>query len=247
MFAFMEIINQAVKDKYTSQYETMDSQWRYLGGKQKSANLLKLCKNLKIENYVDVGSGDGSVIDFLEKAGFSENMYALEISESGVERIKARQLNSLKEIKLFNGYTIPYSDKQFSLSSCCHVLEHVEHPRTLLREIARVSDYQYFEIPIDFSFFVDNKIKHYLDYGHINIYTPSLFKFLLKSEGFEIIDEDFWFTSDELLKFQFKSNSSKYWKQKLKNFIVSLTPYKKIKPSAYSVLCKNTGTGLQIL
>ncbi len=247
MFAIMESINQSVKEKYAAQYETMDNQWRYLGGKQKSSNILKLCKNIKIDSHIDVGAGDGSVIDFLDKANFSNNMYALEISESGIKKIQERNLQSLKEIKLFDGYTIPHKDKSFTLATCSHVIEHVEHPRTLLREIARISEYQYFEVPIDFSFFVDKKIKHYLDYGHINIYTPSLFKFLLKSEGYEVIDEDFLFTSDEILKFQFKNKPMKYWKQKFKNFIVSLTPYQKIKPSAYSVLCRHSGGGLQIL
>ena len=174
-------------------------------------------------------------------------MYALEISESGIKKIEERKLQTLKEIKLFDGYTIPHKDKSFTLATCSHVIEHVEHPRTLLREIARISEYQYFEVPIDFSFFVDKKIKHYLNYGHINIYTPSLFKFLLKSEGYEVINEDFLFTSDEILKFQFKNKTIKYWKQKLKNFIVSLTPYKKIKPSAYAVLCRHSGKTLEIL
>jgi ubiquinone/menaquinone biosynthesis C-methylase UbiE len=243
----MQQYSENVKDKYASQYETMDNEWRHLGGKQKSSNILKLCRNLKPKNVLDVGSGDGAVLEFLDKANFCNEMYSIEISDSGIERIKERNLATLKEVKLFDGYSIPYKDKDFSLSLCSHVVEHVEHPRTLLREIARVSEYQFFEVPIDFSFFVDTKIKHYLDYGHINIYTPALFKFLLKSEGFEIIDEEFLFTSDELIKFQFKNDPMKYWKQKIKNILVSLTPYKKIKPSAYAVLCKHSGKKLEIL
>lgn len=243
----MQQYSENVKAKYASQYESMDSRWRFLGGKQKSGNIIKLCKSLNADNIIDVGSGDGAVIDFLDKADFCPNIYSIEISESGIEKIKQRNMKSLKEVKLFDGYKIPFSDKQFKLSLCSHVVEHVEHPRTLLREIARVSEYQFFEVPIDFSFFVDKKIKHYLDYGHINIYTPSLFKFLLKSEGYEIINEDFLFTSDELIKFQFKNSPFKYWKQRFKNFLVSLTPYKKIKPSAYTVLCKHSGQNLEIL
>jgi ubiquinone/menaquinone biosynthesis C-methylase UbiE len=182
----------------------------------------------------------------LDKRNFTNNLSSLEISDSGIAAITARNLGSLKEVKKFDGYKIPYEDKSFELATCSHVIEHVEHPRLLLREIARVSEYQYFEVPIDFSFFVDEKIKHYLDYGHINIYTPALFKFLLKSEGFEILDERFLFTSDELIEFQFKNNLKRKYMQKLKNFIVSLSPYKKIKPNAYSVLCKQNGNKLSI-
>jgi ubiquinone/menaquinone biosynthesis C-methylase UbiE len=153
---------------------------------------------------------------------------------------------SLKEVNKFDGYKIPYSDKSFDLAMCSHVLEHVEHPRLLLREIARVSNYQFFEVPIDFSFFVDKKIQHYLDYGHINIFTPALFKFLLKSEGFEVISEDFVFITKDQIRFAYKGKPLKIAVQILKNFIINLTPYRKVKPSAYTVLCKHDGKGLNI-
>lgn len=242
----MQEYSDNVIAKYASQYESMDSEWRQLGGKQKSGNIIRLCKSLGAESVVDVGSGDGAVIDFLDKNNFCPNIYSLEISESGIQKIKSRNLKTLREVKLFDGYTIPFNAKQFKLSLCSHVIEHVEHPRTLLREIGRISEFQFFEIPIDFSFFVDKKTKHFLDYGHINIYTPSLFKFLLKSEGFEIISEEFLFTNDDIIKFQFKNEPLKYWKQKIKNKLVSLTPYRKIKPNAYAVLCKHSGKKLDI-
>lgn len=243
----MENVKTSLKEKYSAQYESMDEQWRYLGGKQKSSNIIKLCSKLKPKSMIDVGSGNGAVIDFLDKANFCPEIYSIEISESGIEKIRSRRLNALKEVKLFDGYKIPYPDKQFELATCSHVVEHVEHPRTLLREIARVSNYQYFEVPIDFSFFVDKKIHHYLDYGHINIYTPALFKFLLKSEGYEVLAEDFLFNSDELLRFQFRNQPMKYLIQKLKDTIVGMTPYKRIKPGAYAVLCKHSGKHLEIL
>jgi ubiquinone/menaquinone biosynthesis C-methylase UbiE len=205
-----------------------------------------LCAKLSSKKTLDIGSGDGAVLSWLDKRKFTDNLSSLEISDSGIAAITARNLASLKEVKKFDGYHIPYDEKSFELATCSHVIEHVEHPRLLLREIARVSDFQYFEVPIDFSFFVDEKIKHYLDYGHINIYTPALFKFLLKSEGFEVIDERFLFTSDELIEFQFKNNFKRKMMQKIKNLIVSITPYNKIKPNAYSVLCKHNGNNLSI-
>ena len=77
----------------------------------------------------------------------------------------------------------------FNMVYCSHVIEHVEHPRILLREIGRVSEFQVFEIPLDYSCDVNKKVQHFISYGHINIFTPALFKFLLLSEGFEIISE----------------------------------------------------------
>lgn len=242
----MKDVSENVQSTYDNQYKNSDAQWRNMGGRQKAGNIIRLCSALKAKSVVDIGSGDGAVLSFLDKENFSDNISSLEISDSGIEKIKARQMKSLKEVSKFDGYKIPYNDKNFDLAMCSHVLEHVEHPRLLLREIARVSNHQFFEVPIDFSFFVDKKIKHYLDYGHINIFTPALFKFLLKSEGFEVISEEFVFITPDQVRFAYKGKPLKIAVQLLKNFIINLSPYRKVKPSAYTVLCKHDGKGLNI-
>ena len=231
---------------YDAQYETMDIEWREKNGYYKAKNIEEICKGRDFKNTLDVGSGDGSVLYWMDKSGFITGLYSLEISNSGIERIKKRSIKSLKEVKKFNGYSIPYPDKNFELVTCSHVMEHVEHPRLLLREIGRVSDFQCFEIPIDFSFFVDKKLNHFLAYGHVNIFTPSLFKFLLKSEGFDIIKEKFLFYPKETRKMVYK-NPRTYWVNSLKNFVVESIPFlRKIKPNAYIVLCKKNKENLAI-
>ncbi|MCC6818931.1 MAG: class I SAM-dependent methyltransferase [Bacteroidia bacterium] len=245
-FVLMKDVSENVQNTYDNQYKNSDAEWRRLGGLQKSGNIIKLCSKLNAKNMLDVGSGDGAVLSFLDKNNFCPKIDSLEISDSGIERIKSLNLKHLNAVTKFDGYNIPFQDKSFELATCSHVLEHVEHPRLLLREIARVSQYQFFEIPIDFSFFVDNKMKHYLDYGHINIFTPALFKFLLKSEGFQVLDEEFIFLSNDLIRFAYKGNTSKILAQKIKNFLISSSPYRKVKPSAYTVLCQHDGQGLKI-
>lgn len=238
-------LSSSIQNVYDQQYVNSDAQWREIGARQKADDIIKLCQKFNFKKVLDVGAGDGAVLKELDSRGFTENLHAVEISGSGIEKINERQLKSLREVKLFDGYTIPYEDKTFPLATCSHVIEHVEHPRLLLREIARVSEYQFFEVPIDFSMFVDRKIDHFLSYGHINIYTPALFKFLLKSEGFEVIDELFLFFSDEVVSFLMKD-----WKQRLvyktKAFLLENSPLRKVKPNAYAVLCKHTGAGVKI-
>jgi ubiquinone/menaquinone biosynthesis C-methylase UbiE len=234
-------VSSEVKEKYSVQYQNADTQWRMLGAIPKAQNIIDLCAKYRFKTMLDVGSGDGAVLAQLDTQKFIKNVSSVEISESGIQKIKERGLASLTEIKLFDGYVIPYSPKEFELATCSHVIEHVEHPRLLLREIARVSDYQLFEVPIDFSFFVDEKIQQFLDYGHINIYTPALFKFLLKSEGFEVIDERFTFLSDEVLRYQ-KKSLLKRLIFGTKKIVMGIFPViKKVKPSNYTVLCKHTG------
>jgi hypothetical protein len=69
-----------------------------------------------------------------------------------------------------------------------------------------VAGHQVFEIPLDYAPDVDRKCKHHQSYGHINIFTPSTFKFLLKSEGFEILEERYTTTPPEVLRFNWYKN-----------------------------------------
>ncbi|WP_428663690.1 class I SAM-dependent methyltransferase [Runella sp.] len=238
-------LSSSIQTVYDQQYVNSDAQWREIGARQKADDIIKLCQKYNFKKVLDVGAGDGAVLKELDSREFTENLHAVEISGSGIEKINQRQLKSLREVKLFDGYTIPYEDKAFPLATCSHVIEHVEHPRLLLREIARVAEYQFFEVPIDFSMFVDRKIEHFLSYGHINIFTPALFKFLLKSEGFEVIDELFLFFSDEVVSYLMKD-----WKQRLvyktKAFLLENSPLRQVKPNAYAVLCRHKGEGVKI-
>lgn len=239
------LVSSAVQQAYRSQYTSSDHSWRDLGGRQKAENIRRLCQEHLFSCVLDVGSGDGAVLEWLDRWQVFPAIQSLEISESGAASIRERKLASVQDVRLFDGYHIPHGDKAFPLATCSHVIEHVEHPRLLLREIARVSTHQFFEIPIDFSLFVDRRVQHFLDYGHINIFTPSLFKFLLKTEGFEILDEQYVFYDTEVIR-RYSPNRLTYWSRWLKTQIIRAVPVlRKTKPNAYAVLCRHR-EGLRI-
>ncbi|NOH01019.1 MAG: class I SAM-dependent methyltransferase [Chloroflexi bacterium] len=200
------INHSSIQTAYDEQYTDQMTEWREIGGKYKAANILKVCGDHKFNKVVEYGAGEGSILKYLDSSGTFSELYALELSETGISQILKRNLPRLKEVKKFNGYETPYTDKEFDLAYCSHVIEHVEYPRLLLREIRRISHFQVFEIPLDYSNDVDSKIKYFLSYGHINIFTPSLFKFLLKSEGYEIISEHFSHTSVEVIRLNWYKN-----------------------------------------
>jgi ubiquinone/menaquinone biosynthesis C-methylase UbiE len=203
-------VAETLQSAYDEQYTDAVTEWREVGGKYKAENILNLCKNQRFAKVLECGAGEGSILKFLDAADVFQELYAIEISASGVSQILKRNLRKVKDVKKFNGYEIPYSDKEFDMAFCSHVLEHVEHPRILLRELKRVSNYQVFEVPLDYSSSVDQKVGHCLSYGHINIYTPSLFKFLIKSEGYEIVAELLTHTPMEVIRYgKYKNNGLK--------------------------------------
>lgn len=197
----MAIVTDNIADAYNDFYTGKEVEWRMLGAKAKAKNIIEVCKDIQPKKILEVGAGDGSILHYLNDSNFGEELYALEIAESGVSIIENRNLSKVKEVKSFDGYSIPYGDNSFDLVILAHVLEHVEHERVLLRELKRVAKFLVIEVPLDYRFGVDNRMKHFLDYGHINMYTPTLVRFLLKSEGFAIIADKTSLTPVETIKF----------------------------------------------
>ncbi|MCU0468841.1 MAG: class I SAM-dependent methyltransferase [Arcicella sp.] len=182
-------VNHNLQEAYKNQYSFESAVWRGLGAKQKFQNILKITSGKYFNKVLEVGAGDGSVLQLLSENNFAQELYAVEISESGVTQINAKNIDSLKSVQLFNGYVLPFEDKSFDLVILTHVLEHVEHERILLREIHRVSRQLLIEVPKDYRFGAEQKLAHFLSYGHINLYTPTSLKFLLMTENFKIQQE----------------------------------------------------------
>lgn len=235
---------------YNDQYLSENQEWRRIGAITKARNIIDLfpddLRNIKV---LDLGSGDGSVIKILseDKKLSKVLLYSLEISESGIEKIKGKSVTNLVECKKFDGYNIPYEDDFFDVLLCSHVIEHVENPRILLREIKRVSKFQILEIPIDFSFKCDEKVNHFLSYGHINIFSPQLFNFLLLSEGFIIDQKLNRFYSNQTYDMVYIGKTFKRLIRHIRKFIWSCIPLLMVyKPDTYTVLSRSGGKGLEI-
>jgi ubiquinone/menaquinone biosynthesis C-methylase UbiE len=244
---------------YDAQYASGASLWRETGAKYKALNIQQVTKGKKFAQILEVGAGDGAVLANLERLHIATSLSAVEISSSGVQTIQQRNLQTLQDLQLFDGYKLPYPDQSFEAVVCTHVIEHVEHPRLLLREIKRVSKYQIFEVPIDFSWQVDKKVAHFLGYGHINIFTPATFRFLLLSEGFEILQDlhttisyELWQLEAGIQKENMKQKPMQYYAwyamRTLKRWVWSVLPtqQRNKKPNAYTVFCQASKENIKI-
>jgi ubiquinone/menaquinone biosynthesis C-methylase UbiE len=252
-------VSPALAGAYDEQYAEELAGWREIGGKYKARNIVEVCRGRQFRKVLDCGAGEGSILKFLDAAAAFDELYAIEISESGIERIRGRDLPRLREARKFDGYEIPYPDDCFDMAYCSHVIEHVEHPRILLRELGRVSRFQVFEVPLDYSVGVDRRTRDFLSYGHINIYTPSLFRFLLNSEGFEILADKLSYAAAEVERYNWYRNL-KLKPSLVRELLLRLDPlrrlvrriqkgragYEEYHFSAYTCLATRAG-GLRIL
>ncbi|MFQ5417605.1 MAG: class I SAM-dependent methyltransferase [Myxococcota bacterium] len=162
-----------------------ESEWCRLSASDKAANVLRLCRDVDHASILDVGAGEGSVTARLAELGFGERHCAIELSQSGVDAIRGRGIESLEDCRVFDGERIPYADASFDLAVLSHVVEHALHPRKLLCEAGRVARHVFVEVPLEHhlrlprDFVAD-------DLGHINAYSPVTIRRLVQSCGFEV-------------------------------------------------------------
>jgi len=213
-------VNQSLKNNYDSYYAG-ETEWRRLGALDKVNNIISLCKRHSPQKILEIGAGDGSILQCLSEQKFGENLYALEISQSGVETILGRKIDRLKECQLFDGYTLPYQDQQFDLVILSHVVEHLEYPRRILYEAARVAKYVFVEVPCEDNFslsheFVANKV------GHINFYSPKIIRRLLQTVGFEVLTQKVTNPSYDI--YQYSYNKKAILRYLPKELLLRITP-----------------------
>src|SRR5690349_15730792 len=92
-----------VIEAYNDFYTGKEIEWRMLGAKAKAQNLIDVCRGLNPSKVLEVGAGDGSILHYLNEWNFADELYALEISGSGVAFIEQRKLPKLKEVNSFDG------------------------------------------------------------------------------------------------------------------------------------------------
>ncbi len=190
-------VTSNLQTAYEQQYQGQQGKWRQVGARQKALNIIELAGELRPRKVLEVGAGDGSILWWLSQMDFAPQMYAVEIAESALQLIGQKAIPQLQKAVSFDGYSIPFPDNFFDLVILSHVLEHVEFERRLLREIRRVSRHCVIEVPKDYRPDVDKKVAHFLSYGHINVYTPSSLRFLLRTENYRIRKQKVGIYSEE--------------------------------------------------
>jgi SAM-dependent methyltransferase len=172
----------ALRSFYDGYYTDAVATKRIIAAVQ-SVDHLQAMAGDKLGSLLDVGSGEGAVLAEINRRGLATSMDAVEISASGIERINARKLPNLRSVQSFDGYKLPFPDKAFDTAIAIHVLEHVEHERLFLRELARVAKQVFIEVPLEHTFRLKRSIAMGKPFGHINHYTNDRFLSVLETSG----------------------------------------------------------------
>ena len=184
-----DLLGDSYKSLYSDYYQnkSQTAYKREISALQSTDTIIEILNQASIKRLIDVGAGDGSVLNNLFMKTVAQELHAVEISESGVNAIAAKNILPIGNLHLFDGYKIPYSDKFFNLAISVQVLEHVEHERLFLKEIKRVSESVFIEVPLEYGFKIKRSIESGKKYGHINFYTIDTLKSMMDSSGMKVI------------------------------------------------------------
>jgi SAM-dependent methyltransferase len=181
-------VNEKLVQNYADYYEddTALIEWRRMGGIDKCKNIIRLCGNLQHANILEIGCGDGAILERLAHLRFGSQFAGLEISPSAVRQVQEKKIPNC-QVQLFDGYDLPFPEKSFDLAILSHVLEHVEYPRRLIHDAAKVAKTVFIEVPLEDNWrmshdFVFDRV------GHINFYNPRTIRSLVQSCGMTVLD-----------------------------------------------------------
>lgn len=223
----------AAIDQYTEYYGEVElAKWRELGPRDKAANVMKLWSTVSPETYptiVDIGCGDGAVIHELDRLGWGRSYVGFEVSQSGLAC--ARQQRHVKPAYFaqYDEAHLPVLQKSFDLAILRHVLEHVEAPRSLLREAARVARHVFVEVPLELN---PRTLCNYswTKVGHTNFYNPLLIRHLVQSTGMRVLAERVTCPSLEVISFRRPGVAG------ILHYTVKAAPIKVVPDLAYRML-----------
>jgi SAM-dependent methyltransferase len=179
------MIGQDVRERYEAYYGSVElGEWRRLGAIDKAANVLELSRGLQVRSLLDVGCGDGALIARLVELRFAIAYHGVDISSSAIAIARAKAVRAAV-FESFDGEVLPFAPGSFDLAVLSHVVEHLEHPRVLLRETRRVARRVIVEVPCE------HTVRLPWDYtpdpvGHINFYTPKTIRRLVQSCGLTV-------------------------------------------------------------
>lgn len=134
--SFEEIWDQVPPDYYQKGVKRNILQWIWHSNKLRNVagSIREVKKNPK--NILDVGSASGWFLHELKKKFANTDCTGIDVYKKAIDYGKERYSN----IELLKGdaHKIPFKDASFEVIVCCEVLEHVENPEAVIKEMKRV-------------------------------------------------------------------------------------------------------------
>lgn len=146
---------------------------------------LKELKKLDIKSVLDVGCGEGFILNKLRKENIGSLWEGIDYSKDAIEI--GKKIHPYLNLKQESIYDSKYRDNSFDLVICTEVLEHLEDPSKALKEVLKISKkFVLLSVPNEPLFLLSNFTQWGKDIGHINHWSFFGFeKFVKENAGVE--------------------------------------------------------------
>lgn len=160
--------------------------------RRKMAKIIRSCEN-RPRSYVDVGCGDGRFLRILEKLGVPRcGLYGLELNQGVVNGLREEGYTGVFCERVEDTDNIP--EGGIDLVTMFHVIEHVDNPGAVVRQISRwLSPGGVFALETPNLDSLDARMFRRTYWGgyhiprHWNLFTPATISRLLCDSGLEVL------------------------------------------------------------
>ena len=136
---------------------------------------------------LDIGCGTGALLEEIENNIPGLESYGVDAEREAIDFIADKSKTLKEKICLYNGIYLPFNSDAFNCACCLDVLEHVDDPGRLLKEIHRVLKPKaslIITVPNWFDI-IAVKLLHRSP-GHLQTGTPFGWKRRIESSGFNV-------------------------------------------------------------
>lgn len=99
--------------------------------------LLERTKEMHPDSILDVGAGEGFILEMFRKNNVAKKLEGLEYMDDAIDI--GKKMHPKIIIKKGTIYELPYKANSFDVVLCSEVLEHLEDPNKALSELKRVT------------------------------------------------------------------------------------------------------------
>lgn len=141
---------------------------------------------------LDVGCHSGLLTKEIIKHVKPDDIYGIDISVRAIEKAKKRIKNG--KFKVADAHKLPYENSFFNVLFCLEMLEHVDYPKVVIRELYRVlkkDGYAIILVPTDnllfrIVWFLWNIRYSVWKHVHVQSFQNDLLERIVKKEEFKI-------------------------------------------------------------
>lgn len=103
---------------------------------QKQRICLKLLKNLKFINCLDIGCASGYMVSEITKKFPKANYFGVDVYDKAIKFAQKNYPNI--DFKISSAEKLPFNDNSFDLCITYETIEHVKNPKNMISEMKRV-------------------------------------------------------------------------------------------------------------